>query len=182
MKKTPISSDERITEKAFSQSLLISTISILLCIVALCSMTYAWFSTENNSGNNLLQSGHFGLSVSVVAQTDGATDAASVEIAVTEGDDGTSQCVLPHAGTYTVTLSMTEETTVTKGYCSVSVNNETFKTDLVSKDPTLGVEPFSFTVVTDAENTVLTFQPKWGIPAESDIAHTAELVLPTPAE
>ena len=181
MKKTPISSDERITDKAFSQSLLISTISILLCIVALCSMTYAWFSTENNSGNNLLQSGHFGLSVSVVAQTDGTTDAEPLEISVTEEKGGALQCVLPQAGSYTVTLSMTEETTVTKGYCSVSANGSTFKTALVSKDPTLGVEPFCFTVVVDAE-TVLTFLPKWGIPAESEITHNAELVLPTPAE
>ena len=71
--------DEKITEKAFSQSLIISVVSILLCLVALCSMTYAWFTTETSSSSNTLTSGSFDLDIIVSKVDDGAATASAIE-------------------------------------------------------------------------------------------------------
>ena len=57
--------DGKISEKTFSQSLIISVVSILLCIVVLCSLTYAWFTTESKSNSNTLVSGTFDVVISV---------------------------------------------------------------------------------------------------------------------
>ena len=57
--KSSISSDskEKLTEKAFKQSIILSFLSIFLCIVALCSTTFAWFTDEVSTGNNKIVSG-----------------------------------------------------------------------------------------------------------------------------
>lgn len=47
-----VSDSNRLTEKAFKQSITISFIGILLCMVALCSVTWAWFSAEISSSSN----------------------------------------------------------------------------------------------------------------------------------
>ena len=64
--KNILNSKEKISEKAFSQSLLISVISILLCIVALCSVTWAWFSTEISSSSSDIKSAYCDVTVSVM--------------------------------------------------------------------------------------------------------------------
>ena len=58
--------DEKITEKSFTRTLVISIISIALCIIALCSITFAWFSDETTSVSNTLSSGSFDITVSVL--------------------------------------------------------------------------------------------------------------------
>lgn len=57
--KSSISSDskEKLTEKAFKQSIILSFLSIFLCIVALCSTTFAWFTDEVSTGSNKIVSG-----------------------------------------------------------------------------------------------------------------------------
>ena len=71
--------DEKITEKAFSQSLIISVVSILLCIVALSSVTYAWFTGETTSGSNTLMSGSFDVKITVSKLEDGVASANAIE-------------------------------------------------------------------------------------------------------
>ena len=84
--------DEKITEKAFSQSLIISVVSILLCIVALCSMTYAWFTAETTSSSNTLTSGSFDVTVDIVktegevSTVDNAVEFENGNITIFEGN------------------------------------------------------------------------------------------------
>ena len=53
------SKQEKLTEKAFTQSIAISVFSILLCIIALCSVPWAWFSDGISSPTNSIQSAAF---------------------------------------------------------------------------------------------------------------------------
>ena len=183
MKHIFASNDEKVTEKAFSQGVVISVVSILLCLVALCSMTYAWFSGDVSSGGNTVISGSFDISISVV-KTDGATVTASegagegtgtVAVTEVEGRDGVWSCQLPGAGTYTVTLTMSPESTV-KGHCIVKVGNGAEqRTEAIlnanCENPTGRplTDPFVFTITVEGETTV-TFESRWGEAAHADIA------------
>ena len=66
--------DEKITDRALTQSLLVSGFSILLCIIALCSMSYAWFSTGFSNGGNVIQSAAFDLDITVTPAGGSATE------------------------------------------------------------------------------------------------------------
>ena len=151
------SKDEKITEKAFSQSLIISVVSILLCLVALCSMTYAWFSGETKSGNNTLVAGSFDVSVSV--ETEANVDLKPLE-------DGNYKFESP--GTYTVKLSPTDSATV-KGYCIVMIDGKPYKTDVILDDEMVddtykkATAPLTFKIVTKKANTVVSFESHWGV-------------------
>ena len=198
------SKDEKLTEKAFIQSVVISVVGILLCIVALCSATFCWFTggTENNS--NTLVSGSFDVTINVVkgnaigdanggqgtatAQADtGAENGTQAEqIAVTADPNhaGVFICDLPGPGTYTVTLTLKEGSTV-KGHCLVTVGEDAVKhTAAIIGDNTTNREgeentnPFIFTV-TVQDATRVSFEPRWGVVVQPDIAHKS--ACPAPA-
>ena len=164
--------DEKITEKAFSQSLIISVVSILLCIVALCSATYAWFTGETTSGSNTLMSGSFDVTVNIV-EADGDAATASEVVKLENG-----KYTLTEAGTYTVTLTPTNETTV-KGYCVVTINGkDEYRTKVIVCEKAINEvytesnAPFIFTITTDEANTVVEIVAHWGVPADPVIDET----------
>ena len=152
--------DAQITDRAFTKSLWISVSSILLCLVLLCSMTYAWFTGEVKSGENKLASGSFDLEMTL------------------SGENGTvsvspAEAVLLAPGDYTVSLTPSDGATV-KGYCRVVLGERVYLTDVI-----VGPEmqnageyavnaPFIFYLHVD-EETTLTLTPHWGISAAPDI-------------
>lgn len=153
------SKNEKLTEKAFSQSLLISVLSILLCIVALCSITYAWFVGESTSTGNTLLAGSFDLTISVTKDGDEFPVIADAD------RDGVWICNLAEEGTYTVNLKLKEESSV-KGHCIVKVGDDDYKhTDAIFDTANAD---FIFTIKV-AENTKVTFEPRWGVVVEPDI-------------
>lgn len=150
--------NKKMTEKTFVQGMVISVVSILLCIVAICSMSYAWFSTNTSSGQNLLQGGSFALDITV-------TDSDGQRIPMTNNENGTLFCVLD-AGAYTVELTMTAESTATKGYCDVKVGDRNaMQTATISPDPAIGEQVLSFELLIEEDGTGVLFTPKWGLPA-----------------
>jgi len=153
------------SQKLFSPSMLMSIFSILMCLVFLCSMTYAWFTATVSSGENVIKSGFFALEIDVL-------DENGDVVPVVDNTDGTHTCTFTNAGTYTVTLKMTGDTTASKGYCELSISSvaENMQTEPISKDPDIGVEEFTFKIVAEA-NTVVVFEPKWGISASPDISN-----------
>lgn len=198
------SKDEKLTEKAFIQSVVISVVGILLCIVALCSATFCWFTggTENNS--NTLVSGSFDVTITVTkgnalgdanggqgtatAQAEtgaaGGTQAEQIEVTADPAQAGVFVCNLPEAGTYTVTLTLKEGSTV-KGHCLVTVGKDAVKhTAAIIGDNTTNREgeentnPFIFTV-TVQEATRVSFEPRWGVVVQPDIAQRS--AYPAPA-
>lgn len=162
--------DEKITEKAFSQSLIISVVSILLCIVALCSVTYAWFTGETTSGSNTLMSGSFDVKITVSKLEDGVASANAIE-AESNNEGKYIYKLLP--GTYEISLALTEDSTV-KGHCVVTIGNDTQHTDAIIGTNTANVEnatmtdPFKFKI-TVTEDTTIILEPRWGVVVEPDI-------------
>lgn len=174
MKNILNSKDEKITEKAFSQGLLVSLLSILLCLVVLCSMTYAWFTGGTESNCNTLVSGSFGLAVAVV-QTNGDTATASeITVAEVEGKSGVYSCTLPANGKYTVTLSLKGESTA-KGHCVVKIHGVEKSTEAIIGASTMNKEgytpnsPFAFTIETSSETVEVELQAVWGVVVSPDI-------------
>ena len=198
MKNIFDSKDEKITEKAFVQSVVISVVGILLCIVALCSATFCWFTGETESNSNTLVSGTFGLDVSVTgpaANTDGADaenaetagaaqEAVAIDVTPDAEQEGVWVCRMTEVGTYTVTLTLKEGSTV-KGHCLVSVGNAEAKhTDAIIGEQTANSEgltktnPFTFTVtvtqeqITNANGAItVRFEPRWGVVVKPDIVN-----------
>ena len=158
--------NKKMTEKTFVQGMIISIVSILLCIVAICSASYAWFNAGTSSGQNLLQGGSFALDITV-------TDGEGALVPVTKNENGTLFCVLD-AGAYTVALSMTADSTATKGYCDVKVGDlDAVQTATISSDPAIGVSLLSFELAVDGDGTIVLFTPKWGLPAFATIGNGA---------
>ena len=158
---TPAKTEEKLSEKVFSKNLLVAALSIFLCIIALCSVTYAWFTTETASDNNTLAAGAFSLEIAVA-------DGSAVPVAVQEGSNGNKTCTLA-AGTYKVTLTVAEGSTV-KGYCTVKIGDAAYTTSPIFPDEAAGATSLSFTVTVTAE-TAAVFTPKWGYPATPNLAN-----------
>ena len=168
MKKTTVASEEKLSHKVFLQNIIISTVGILLCIVALCSMTYAWFTNSTANAGNTLVAGSFDLTVTV-------EDGEAQPLTLTHLEDGSFAVTLPE-GTYRVTLTMTDDTTVSRGYCLLSANGATYATAGISLD---GNHPFSF-LLTVTEEISVTFKPAWGTPADHHVTANGTLVLGAP--
>ena len=172
--------DEKITEKAFSQSLIISVVSILLCIVALCSVTYAWFTGETTSGSNTLMSGSFDVKITVSKLEDGVASANAIE-AESNNEGKYTYKLLP--GTYEISLALTEDSTV-KGHCVVTIGIDTQHTDAIIGANTANVEnaamtdPFKFKITVTAETTVF-LEPRWGVVVNADIDYDEEIKVET---
>ncbi len=167
--------DEKITEKAFSQSLIISVIGILLCLVVLCSMTYAWFANETASNRNTLISGTFDVTISVAKVDNGALTASGVAVEPDPDNEGKYICNLG-PGTYMVSLELTGESTV-KGHCVVTLGKDTPKhtaaivgANTVNAENEKVTETFTFTI-TVVQDTKVTFEPRWGTVEVPDIQH-----------
>ena len=170
MKKVFTPTPERVTDKAFTHGLLVSVISILMCIVALCSMTFAWYNADITSGENVIESSRFALDIKIVNNADDS------DVVLTENDKGAFTCTLAE-GEYTVTLKMTDDTTASKGFCDIKIDlNEVFHTSPVSKDETIGHDPLSFTVKIVGESASVTFVPKWGISSTDEPVENGETI------
>ena len=142
--------DEKITEKAFSQSLIISVVSILLCLVALCSVTWAWFSEDVTSSSNTIKTGNCTVMVSVMNET--------MEIPL----NATGTYTFEAGKSYKIIITSTGA--VTSSYCKLVIGGQDFYTEQVSTS-----EPnnrISFTLAFDAptEVEIITRWGKYHIP------------------
>lgn len=161
---------DKLTDKAFSRLIITSVLGILVCIMCLCSATWAWFSADVSSANNTLSSGKFDLSVAIV-------DENEAPVTVSAMDNGAYSCVLSEAGLYTVTLKITDDTTATKGFCTVKVGENTYRTDSIRAE---GEKTFIFKIKTPEPNLTLTFIPAWGVPADASVGHGGTLSIEAP--
>ena len=166
--------DEKITEKAFTHSLVVSVLSILLCIVALCSMTYAWFSESTTTESNTLASGCFDITVNIEADD---TSTANEAVVFSGG-----KYTLTKAGKYTVKIEPSHEATV-KGYCIVTIDNDLYSTNVILDEDmtddiyTSKTSPLTFTIVTEKDNTVVELKPHWGVPVDHKIKEKSTVTV-----
>ncbi len=157
---------DKLTDRVFVQSITVSIICIVMCMIALCSMTYAWFNDGVSGGNNVLTAGRFDLSVTVTNSNGNMIDTST-------DADGNTYCCLEQVDEYSITLEMTSDTTVEKGFCTVDANGVSYKTDSIKKSDPI----FSFTLKTKDQDTILTFDAAWGLPAEVNIEKEGTLTV-----
>ena len=150
---------KKLTDQAFSRLMLTSLLGMLVCIACLCSATWAWYNASISSNTNELGAGVFGLTVSYAQ-----SDEPAVELSVNE--DGTSSYTFAEVGTYKVTLTATDSTTVSRGFCILKADGTRYYTDAISAD---SPEPYVFNLVITEENTTVVFAPSWGLPANVSI-------------
>ena len=163
---------EKITEKMFWQNVILTVGSILVCLIMLCSTTFAWFSGKTSSNNNKLASGHFDVIIALTKETEGGT-AQATEV-VPDGlnnSNGSSTYTLP-AGTYVVTLTL-EDTASAKGHCVVEIGDVKKSTEVIIGESTANADgfaknsPLSFTLTITEDDTKVTFTPHWGISVDA---------------
>ena len=160
-------SNERLTDKAFSRLMISSLLGVFMCIVCLCSASWAWFSADASNHKNTLVTGKFGLDVAVVDESERA-------VSVTKNADGSSLCYFSDAGVYTVTLAMSQDTTVNKGFCVFKTATESYRTASINVE---GSNPFTFTLCIAEDNVSVVFSPAWGLPAEASVEQNGEMTL-----
>lgn len=131
------SKQDKLTDKAFTESIAVSVISILLCVVALCSVTWAWFSDGVSSSTNSIQSAHCDVSVSV---TNDDAPVAAV--------DGKYKFYAEKDYTVTVTCSGTADSS----YCILVID---------------GVKYYTEQMGTDEPDNVITFKLKFNTPKDN---------------
>ena len=180
MKRLSDLTREKISEKAFTQCLAISVLGILLCVVSLCSATYAWFSSSVACSQNTLVAGSFRVEA---VEVENVSAGASGTVGVTKNTDGTWKCTLHADGNYQVTIDLENESTA-KGRCVVQIDGASFDTapiigantaDPDYKDTTKWTDPFTFMINTEDANgdVTVTFTPLWGVAVDPDIAPDA---------
>ncbi len=173
---------DKLTDKAFSQSLTISIFSILLCIVLLCSLTFAWFNQDVSSPTNTLEAGQFLVDITVTNDTTSTAPVGNEE-------NGVWTYALETADTYKVTITVSEQATA-KGYCEVRLNNgELLSTVHLIGDNYMGtvtgerIKTIEFTVTHEGTTPgSLVIAPHWGISADSSIQNGTALPLPPAQE
>lgn len=186
--------NENIADKAFTQSIVISVVGILLCIVALCSATYAWFAADISSSKNTISAAFFDLDVQVVQMP----QSSSIQTAaVDEGEPAGSEppatpapkvltlnngeYLLEAGYTYRVTLTIPAAVTASKGYCDIFelAKGGIYRTEYIENS---GEKTFCFDIVANEQLRVV-FVPKWGT-AVSDsalpITSNASITVGTP--
>lgn len=162
MHKFVDSKDEKLTDKAFSRMLLPSVLGILLCIVCLCSTTFAWFTDSAPSAQNEIK----------------AADECLLSVTVTESGEELQNIesgVLLEAGKeYTVTLSLPSGSA--SGYCMIVAGGKTYYSDYIARHSRSEPKTVTFTLTVATDQTVV-FKPHWGIYSkETDVADNKLLI------
>ena len=118
-----------------------SVISIFICAVFLCGVSWAWFTASTSTGTTQIQSSSYKLSYKIGSNT---AELAKVKT-VTVPESGSCKITLSAGGTSGAT-----------GYCSVKIGDETYYTEQIFANGT-----FTFTVKA-AAGTQITLTPQWG--------------------
>ena len=142
---------EKLTDKVFMQSVTVSIIGILLCIVALCSATWAWFSSDVTSNSNTIKSGSCTVTVSVT------NEGTKIDPKV----DTTDTYSLEANKSYLIKI--TSVGTVKSSYCKLMIGGQNYYTEQIS---TSEPNTISFTLTFDAptEVQVITCWGTYSIP------------------
>lgn len=141
------SKQEKLTEKAFMQSITASILSILLCIVALCSVTWAWFNEDVTSSANTIKAGNCNVAVSVM---NGETEIAPEA-------DTTGTYAFEAGKSYQINIASTG--TGDSSYCKLVINGQDCYTEQMSTAESKNAITFTLTFDAPTEVEIIT---RWG--------------------
>ena len=162
---------DKLTDKAFSRMMLISILGIVISVLSLCSVTWAWFSQEITSTSNTIKAGYYEANIAV----------SSVTYSVMAVDDGEPVTVrsesfiaadMSEHGFYKYTFDANSPYEVripysgngANGYCKIYV--EGLETPVYANIKSVDGE-FDFTVMLSKTATVR-FELRWGTYSGAD--------------
>ena len=140
--------EDIIVKRISIQTIFISMFGFVICLCALCSTTWAWFNDSTNSGNNVIETGS--LKLSILLDDVVVTDSTTIS-----------------KGEHTIKLSVSEDSTVSKGYCKIKINGVVYITSLLE----INSEGLVINVVSDYDNIIVEFEEVWGMPANPTISN-----------
>ena len=162
---TQAKKDEKLSDATFLKLIATSVVSILLCMVALCSTTWAWFSDSLPSNNNKISTAeNCDLTVEVTDSNGAAVDiSGSVVLSSTEA--------------YTVTLTLPKDSA--SGYVIISSGGVEYRSPYIERHEEDTPKVISFELLTEnASGLTVEFIPRWGIYADdSNVAAGGKLVI-----
>lgn len=141
------SKQDKLTDKAFTQSIAVSVISILLCVVALCSVTWAWFSEGVTSSSNTIKTGNCTVTVSVMNE----------ETEIDPNTDTTGIYTFEAGKSYQIKISSTGS--VESSYCKLVIGGQDFYTEQVSASEPNNTITFALIFDSQTEVEIIT---RWG--------------------
>ena len=141
-------STEKIADKAFSHLMISSFLAIFVCIVCLCSSTFAWFYDSAPSVGNKLQTMEECL-LTVTLKNDG-----------TALDDIVNGVELEAEKVYEVTLALPGGSA--PGYCIIKTDSGEYYTPYIAHHNNAEAEVVSFELTVGTTQTVK-FITRWGI-------------------
>ena len=158
IKNIIFSSDkEKLTEKAFKQSIAISVLGIVLCMVVLCSATWAWFSTGVSSPANNIKSAYCDIIVSVINEN-----------AALDAQEGKYTLAKDKAYEVKINATGTAET----AYCILKIGGNEYYT--VQIPTQTAVNHISFTLQFTAEAIEIEIITRWGTSSKPEAERTFE--------
>lgn len=141
IKNIIFSSDkEKLTDKAFRQSIVISIFCIVLCMIALCSVTWAWFSKEVSSSSSTIITGNCTVAVSVM----------NLEAVIAPKTDTSDTYTLEADKSYQIIITSTGS--AQSSYCKFVINGQEYYTEQISTKNTDNT--ISFTLAFDKQTDV----------------------------
>lgn len=150
-----------ITEERLKAVLLPSFLSIILSVILLCGMTWAWFETTKAGSTEPIRTAEYGMTVTV-------SKGGVAEIGGDYGNGG-KRYILAADIDYTVVLTATG--TAKTGFCIMSFPAENAEGITVTKElysaqmPSGSSITFTFRLTKAAE---VNFMPQWGTSARSE--------------
>ena len=143
------------TDENIMGLLLPSLVGIVICMICLTGMTWAWFSASVTSNSNTIQSADYSVSLfSYYTPADNETSKTKREFSASP--DGTINAPLySYPGTHELTL--TAGGNVKKGYCIIQIADKRYLKCLAPGESV----KFTVLVEKDSETDVMVF-PRWG--------------------
>ena len=155
-------SQDKLTDKTFIRLIVTSILAITICIVCLCSSTWAWFNTSvSGSGNEIKSAGECLLEIKITVPDPGDTTkniplADDNGNAITNFEEGVN--IVP-GKIYTVTLTLPAGAT-SSGYCLISTGGVDYCSEYIYRESAPNTVVFNLTV---EQQQKVTFTPRWGI-------------------
>lgn len=168
MKKREINT-EKLTDKAFFRLLMVSVGAMALCLVCLCSTTFAWYTKSSMSTSNRVRTAEGCLvSVSLIDTnfTDDVSDDVPVFADFSANETESEKEVLLASGAYRVDISLPADSA--SGYCILTVGTEKYYSPYIARHQSAEAVTVSFSIKVTGDVSV-TFTPHWGIYSGSNI-------------
>lgn len=153
---------ENLTDSSFKQSITMSVVGIILCMIALCSTTFAWFNASVSSNTNSIQAANCIVTVSV-ANSGTAEDIAN------------SQYTFKKDTIYDVTV--TASGTAKSAYCIFYVKGAAYYAELSPIETNGNCMNFKLMFKDDTQCEIVTLWGTQSLPAASQAFENGESYL-----